>query len=160
MTFKQLYRKKLKLLEKYEYLSTSLKANLVMKIWKLDSQIEKFINHKIENDNELNQGMSDWEPFLDFRLYNEWKHETNDGHFDLFLSIDFKNQIYKLIKKKINLKILVTKNPQVEEKRKQLNLRYFKLKDNKEYTKSRCLDILEKEFPNWTRSTIETYLKK
>ena len=41
-----------------------------------------------------------------------------------------------------------------------LNKRYLELKDGEELTKSKCLDILEKEFSQWKRSTISTYIKK
>jgi len=41
-----------------------------------------------------------------------------------------------------------------------LNKRYLELKDGEELTKNKCLDILEKEFSQWKRSTISTYIKK
>ena len=41
-----------------------------------------------------------------------------------------------------------------------LNQRYLELKDGKGLVKSKCLDILEKEFSQWKRSTISTYIKK
>ena len=41
-----------------------------------------------------------------------------------------------------------------------LQKRYYELSMKKGLKKNKCLDILEKEFPYWSRSTIETYLKR
>ena len=51
-------------------------------------------------------------------------------------------------------------DPEVATNRKNLNIRYLELKDRIGYTKKKCLEILTAEFPQWTVSTIETYLKK
>jgi len=52
------------------------------------------------------------------------------------------------------------KDPEAAKEKKRLNVKYLELKDTKGLDKDTCLDILEKEFPDWTRSTIETYIKK
>ena len=51
-------------------------------------------------------------------------------------------------------------DPEVATNRKNLNIRYLELKDRIGYTKKKCLEILTAEFPQWTVSTIETYLNK
>ena len=51
-------------------------------------------------------------------------------------------------------------DPEVATNRKNLNIRYFELKDTRGFTKKKCLEMLSDEFPQWTVSTIETYLKK
>ena len=51
-------------------------------------------------------------------------------------------------------------DPEVATNRKNLNIRYLELKDRRGFTKKKCLEMLSDEFPQWTVSTIETYLKK
>ena len=51
-------------------------------------------------------------------------------------------------------------DPEIATNRKNLNIRYLELKDRIGYTKKKCLEMLSDEFPQWTVSTIETYLKK
>ena len=52
------------------------------------------------------------------------------------------------------------KDPNRQEKIQKLHIRYFELNNKQGLKKDKCLDILEKEFPDWTKSTISTYLKR
>ena len=51
-------------------------------------------------------------------------------------------------------------DPEAAKEKKRLNVKYLELKDTQGLDKDTCLDKLEKEFSQWTRSTIETYIKK
>ena len=51
-------------------------------------------------------------------------------------------------------------NPEIATQRQNLHIRYYELREKSEFKKNKCLEILHSEFPQWTVSTIETYLKK
>ena len=51
------------------------------------------------------------------------------------------------------------KNLLLEETKERLRKRYYQLKNKAGHSKKDCLNRLHKEFPQWTISTIETYLK-
>ena len=51
-------------------------------------------------------------------------------------------------------------DPNRKAKLQKLHNCYYELRDKKGLKKGKCLDILEKEFPFWSRSTIATYLKR
>ena len=52
------------------------------------------------------------------------------------------------------------KNPKIAKLRKQLNKDYYTFTEKDGYSRPKALDLLEEKYPNWTRSTIETYTKK
>ena len=52
------------------------------------------------------------------------------------------------------------KDPKIAKLRKQLDIDYYSLTEKDGYKRSKALDLLEEKYPNWARSTIETYLKK
>ena len=52
------------------------------------------------------------------------------------------------------------KDSKIAKLRKQLNKDYYTFTKKDGYSKSKALDRLEEIYTNWTRSTIETYLKK
>ena len=52
------------------------------------------------------------------------------------------------------------KDPNREENIQKLHKRYYELNNQQGLKKDKCLDILEEEFSDWTRSTIDSYLKK
>ena len=97
---------------------------------------------------ELPESMAQFKSYVD--LYNEicseLKNELSSTESD---SIDESD-------KKVTRPI----DPKIATNRKNLNIRYYELKDTRGLTKKKCLEILAAEFPQWTISTIETYLKK
>ena len=52
------------------------------------------------------------------------------------------------------------KDPKIAKLREQLYKDYYNYRENKGYTRSKAIDLLEEKYPNWERSTIVTYLKK
>ena len=52
------------------------------------------------------------------------------------------------------------KDPKRDKNIQKLRKRYHELRDKKGLKRDKCLDMLETEFPFWSRSTIETYLKR
>ena len=52
------------------------------------------------------------------------------------------------------------KDPKRDKNIQKLRKRYYEFREKKGLKKDKCLDILETEFPFWSRSTIVTYLKK
>ena len=97
---------------------------------------------------ELPESMAQFKSYVD--LYNEicseLKNEISSAESDAIDESD----------KKVTRPI----DPKIATNRKNLNIRYFELKDTRGFTKKKCLEILSDEFPQWTTSTIETYLKK
>ncbi len=51
------------------------------------------------------------------------------------------------------------KDPEKAKLREQLNKDYYKFTNKEGFNKSKALDRLEQKYPDWTRSTIITYLK-
>ena len=52
------------------------------------------------------------------------------------------------------------KNLKIQKRKKLLQTRFYDLSKKKGLKTPKCLEILVKEFPEWTKSTIQTYLKK
>ena len=52
------------------------------------------------------------------------------------------------------------KDPKLGARKQRLRKRFYELREIEELTKDKSLKILHEEFPRWSRSTIETYLKK
>ena len=52
------------------------------------------------------------------------------------------------------------KDPKIAILREQLYKDYYSFTEKDGYKRSKALDLLEEKYPNWARSTIETYLKK
>jgi len=52
------------------------------------------------------------------------------------------------------------KDPKIAILRKKLYKDYYSFTEKDGYKRSKALDLLEEKYPNWARSTIETYLKK
>ena len=97
---------------------------------------------------ELPESMAQFKSYVD--RYNEICSElTNESSSAESDSIDESD-------KKVTRPI----DPEIATNRKNLNIRYLELKDRIGYTKKKCLEMLSDEFPQWTVSTIETYLKK
>ena len=97
---------------------------------------------------ELPESMAQFKSYVD--LYNEicseLKNEISSAESDAIDESD----------KKVTRPI----DPKIATNRKNLNIRYYELKDTRGFTKKKCLEMLSDEFPQWTVSTIETYLKK
>ena len=52
------------------------------------------------------------------------------------------------------------KSPDTEKRMKLLHSRFYELSEKDGLKISKCLEKLVEEFPEWTKSTIQTYLKK
>jgi len=52
------------------------------------------------------------------------------------------------------------KDSKIAKLRQQLNKDYYTFTEKDGFNKSKALDLLEEKYPDWTRSTIETYTKK
>ena len=103
----------------------------------IENEISTCINAFTTVGIELPKAMEDFKPFLE--RYNEICSELPNN---------------------VDKRITRPKNPKVAKQIQKLHIRYLVLKDKKGYTKKKCLEILAAEFPQWTVSTIETYLKK
>ena len=111
------------------------------KIWSLALEFK-------EAGIELPESMAQFKSYV--VRYNEICSElTNEGSSAESDSFD---EPYKIVTRPID--------PEVATNRKNLNIRYLELKDRRGLTKKKCLEMLSDEFPQWTVSTIETYLKK
>ena len=110
-------------------------------IWSLALELK-------ESGIELPESMARFKTYTVFynEICSELKNEISSAESDAIDESD----------KKVTRPI----DPEVATNRKNLNIRYLELKDRIDYTKKKCLEILTAEFPQWTVSTIETYLKK
>ncbi len=87
---------------------------------------------------------------------NNWFDDHNNPNYDEIS--DFFT--YKPSNEKKSKKKTRPANPEIQKKKEELRRAYYKLTSVDGFNHKKAIDILEKDYPDWKRSTIITYIKR